>query len=80
MEFGGSVVTVEKVQNQDLIFITPKSKRIRALRRPESKRKCQVFSEMISSLQRWNPTVTLEIPLIRKATASKGHFIWIDEM
>ena len=31
VEFGGSVITVEKVQDQDLIFITPKSKRIRAL-------------------------------------------------
>ena len=28
VEFGGSLITVEKVQNQDLIFITPKSKRI----------------------------------------------------
>ena len=27
-----------------------------------------------------NPTVALEIPLIRKATASKGRFIWSDEM
>ena len=40
IEFGGSVVTVEKVQNQDLIFITPKLKRIRALeelRKPQTK-------------------------------------------
>ena len=35
---------------------------------------------MLSSLQRWNPTIALEIPLIRKATASKGRFIWSDEM
>ena len=40
IEFGGSVVTVEKVQNQDLIFMTPKLKRIRALeelRKPQTK-------------------------------------------
>ena len=45
VEFGGSLITVEKVQNQDLIFITPKSKRIRALeelRRPQTK-DCQVL-------------------------------------
>ena len=42
VEFGGSVITVEKVQNQDLIFIAPKSMRIRAfeeLRRPETKKR-----------------------------------------
>ena len=83
VEFGGSLITVEKVQDQDLIFITPKSKRIRALeelRRPQTKKDCQVFAGMISSLQRWNPTVALEIPLLRKATASKSRFIWSDEM
>ena len=40
IEFGGSIVPVEKVQNQDLIFITPKLKRIRALeelRKPQTK-------------------------------------------
>ena len=31
VEFGGSLIMVEKVQNQYLILITPKSKRIRAL-------------------------------------------------
>ena len=77
------MITVEKVKNQDLIFIAPKGKRIWAfeeLCRPETKRYCQLFSGMLSSLQRWNPTVALEIPLIRKATASKGRFIWSDEM
>ena len=83
IEFEGSIVTVEKVQNQDLIFITPKTKRIRALeelRRPQTKKDCQVYAGMISSSIRWNPIVALEIPLIRKACASKGRFIWSDEM
>ena len=35
---------------------------------------------MLSSLSKWNPTVALEIPLIRKATAVKGKFIWTDVM
>ena len=83
VEFGGSLIMVEKVQNQYLILITPKSKRIRALeelRRHQTKKDCQVFAGMISSLQRWNPTVALEIPLLRKATASKSRFIWSDEL
>ena len=39
-----------------------------------------MFIGILSNLQRWNPTIALEIPLIRKATASKGRFIWSDEM
>ena len=32
------------------------------------------------NLSKWNPTVALEIPLIRKAMAAKGRFIWTDAM
>ena len=74
---------VEKVKNQDQIFIAPKGKHIKAfekLCRPETKRDSQVFSGMLSSLHHWNPTIALEIPLIKKATVSKGRFIWSDEM
>ena len=74
---------MEKVKNQDLIFTTLKGKGIKAfeeLCRPENKRDCQVFSGMLSSLQRWNPTIALEISLIRKATVLKGRFIWTDDM
>ena len=83
MEVGGSVLTVEKVKNQDLIFITPRGKRIKAfeeLRKPQNKKDCQIFSGMLSSLSTWNPTVALEIPMIRKTTASEGKFVWTDEM
>ena len=83
VEFGGSVLTVEKLKNQELIFITPKGEKIRAfeeLRNPQNKKDCQVFSGMLSSLSKWNPTVSLEIPLIRKATADKGKFVWTDKI
>ena len=39
-----------------------------------------MFIGILSNLQRWNPTIALEIPLINEATASKGRFIWLDEM
>ena len=83
VEFGGSVLTAEKVKNEELIFIAPKGKRMKAfeeLRKPQNKHDCQVFSGMLSSLSKWNPTVALEIPLIRKATAAKGRFVWTDAM
>ena len=35
---------------------------------------------MLVSLDKWNPTVTLEISLIRKATAAKGKFVWTNKM
>ena len=35
---------------------------------------------MFSYLAKWNPTVALKIPLIIDATASKGRFIWPDEL
>ena len=72
-----------KVKNQELIFITPKGKRIRAfeeLRKLRNKKDCQIFSGMLSSLAKWNPKINLETPLIRKGIASKGKFIWNDEM
>ena len=78
VEFGGSVLTMEKVKNQELIFITRRGKRIKAfekLRKPQNKKDCQIFNGMLSSLSRWNPTVALEIPMIRKTTASKGKFV-----
>ena len=55
VEFGGSVLTVEKLKNQELIFITPKGEQIRAfeeLRNPQNKKDCQVFSGMLSSLSK----------------------------
>ena len=65
VEFGESVLTAEKVQKEELIFI-PKGKRINAfeeLRKPKNKHDSQVFSGMLSSLSKLNPTVALEITL-----------------
>ena len=76
-------MTLEKVKNQELIFITPEGKRIKAfeeLRNPQEKHDCQHFSGILLSLAKWNPTVALEIPLIRKTTSVKGRFVWMDEM
>ena len=45
VEFGGSVLTAEKVKNEELIFIANKGKRIKAfeeLRKPQNKYDCQL--------------------------------------
>ena len=64
-------------------FISPENKRIKAfseLKKPESKKDCQIFCGMLSSLQAWNPSLPLEIPLLRKATAGNGKFVWTDAL
>ena len=64
--FGRSVLTVDKVKNLELRFITPKGERIRAfeeLREPQNKKDCQIFSGMLSSLSKWNPTVAIMMKL-----------------
>ena len=53
VEFGGSMVSSEKCENEDLIFISPKNKRIKSieeLRKPRTKKDCQVFCGMLASL------------------------------
>ena len=62
-----------------MIFIAPKSKRIKAfeeLRKPTCKKEVQVYCCMLASLQSWYPNLPLNIPLLRKATAGAGKFSW----
>ena len=83
VEFGGSVVSSEKCANEDLVFISPKNKRVKAfeeLKKPASKKDCQIFCGMLASFQAWNPSLPLEIPLLCKATASTGRFIWTEAL
>ena len=53
VEFVGSTVSAEKCQNEDLIFITPKNKRIKCfeeLQKPKCKKDVQIFCGMLASL------------------------------
>ena len=83
VEFGGSSVTAEKCENETLIFISPKNKRIKTfeeLRKPRTKRDVQVLCGLLASLQQWNPSVPLEVPLLRKATAGSAKFTWTQDL
>ena len=72
---GGSIVTANNVMNEDLIFIRPKSKRIKffkKLQKPESKEDFQNLVSMLVSFHAiGDSSMPLEIPIIRKATASQ---------
>ena len=55
--------------------ILPREKRIQAfmeLKKPETKKEVQVLCGMISSLQRWYPSLPLNLTMLRKATVGKG--------
>ena len=79
VEFGGSVISAETVKQEEIIFIGPKDKRIRAfqeLKKPTSKKEVQIFCGMLASLQNWFPSLPLNIPNLRKATAGASKFTW----
>ena len=83
VQFGGSTVSAEKCDNEDLIFISPKNKRIKnfeELRKPCTKKDVQVLCRMLASLQHWNLLVPLEVPLLHKDTAGTGKFTWTQDL
>ena len=54
VEFAGTMIRAETVQNDDVVNILPRDKRIKAfmeLKKPETKMEIQVLCGMMSSLQ-----------------------------
>ena len=79
VEFGGSVISYETVEKENIIFIGPKDKRIKAfseLKKLTTKKEVQIFCGMLASLQSWFPSIPLNIPNLRKATAGASKFTW----
>ena len=53
-EFAGTLIRADTVENEDVVSILPRDKRIKAffdLKKTSTKRKIQVLSRMLSSLQ-----------------------------
>ena len=50
------------------------------LKKPETKKEMQVMCGMISSLQQWNPSLPLNLSMLRKQTVRKGKIKWTDEL
>ena len=54
VEFAGTTIRAETVENQDVVSILPRDKRIKAffeLKKPETKKEIQVMCGMLSSFQ-----------------------------
>jgi len=85
VEFGGALITSETVGTQNVVNILPKSQRVEAfqnLRRPKTRKEVQIFCGMMTSLQQWNPHVSLNASVMRAATGGKSNksFELIEEM
>ena len=83
VEFAGTVIRAETVENEDVVSILPRDKRVKAfmdLKKPETKKEIQVMCGMLSSLQQWNPSLPLNLSMLRKLTVSKGKVTWKDEL
>ena len=83
VEFAGTVVQAETVQNEEVVSILPRDKRIKAfmdLKKPETKKEVQVMCGMLSSLQQWYPSLPLNLSRLRKETVGKGKIIWDEEL
>ena len=50
------------------------------LKKPEKKREIQVLCGMMSSLQRWYPSLPLNLTMLRKLTVGKGKVEWTEEL
>ena len=50
------------------------------LKKPETKKEIQVMCGMLSSMQRWNPSLPLNLSMLRKLTVRKGKITWTDEL
>ena len=50
------------------------------MKKPETKKEIQVLCGMLSLLQIWNPSLPLNLSVLRKATATKAKVTWTDEL
>ena len=64
VEFGGCIISAEVLQTENVVFIGPKNKRIKAfeeLKKTTNKKEVQIFFGMLSSLQVWFPSLPIKI-------------------
>ena len=83
VEFGGAIISSSLVKKEQVVCILPKDKRIESffnLKKPKTKRDIQSFCGMLSSLQSWNPTLPMAIPMLRKAAEGTNKVTWKQEL
>ena len=79
VEFGGTIISSNTISQEEVIFIDPKDKRIKAfsdMKKPKSKKEVQVFCGLLASLQGWFPALPINISNLRRATAGSTKLVW----
>ena len=69
VEFAGSAIRAEKKNDNDVVHILPREKRVQSffeLKKPQTKKELQVWCGMVSSLQKWYPSLPLNLTKLRK--------------
>ena len=69
------------MENEDVVKNLPRDKRVKAfmdLKKPETKKEIQGMCGMLSSLQQWNPSLPLNLSMLRKLIVSKGKVTWTE--
>merc|ERR1712081_77227 len=83
VDFAGAQINSELVRGERIVSIVPKDGRIMAfqdLKRPENKSELRSFCGMVSSLSSWNPSVNINMHLLRKNCSRNGKVLWTEEL
>ena len=70
VEFAGTVIRADTIENKEVVSILPRDKRIKAfldLKKLETKKEIQVLCGMLSSLEIWNPSLPLNLSMLSTA-------------
>ena len=82
VEFAGTAIRAEKKNDNEVVHILPREKRVQAfmeLKKPQTKKELQFWCGMVSSLQKWYPSLPLNLTRLRKDAVGKGKIDWDEE-
>ena len=83
MEFAGTLIRADTIENEEVVSILPRDTRIKAffdLKKTSTKKDIQVLCGMLSSLQALNPNIPLNVSMLRKVAGSRGKVTWNKEL
>ena len=83
VEFGGTVISSQKIKDGHVIFLDPPDSRILAvieMATPRTKKDLQKLCGMISSLKEWFPSLQFKTENLRAGCANLKHCSWTDIM
>ena len=83
VKFGGTIISSEKIANQQIVFLDPPDSRVLAITEmpePKTKKELQSFCGMISSMSGWFPNIIFSTDSLRLGCAHGVKFQWTKNM